>query len=201
MDSILKKSKKGISIGTQVAAHTCNQQVRIVATGNMTSHGTVTAVGHISTTNRNISTTNRSISGKSLSGTAGSCTGAAQTTLPLVGGVYLCLDSIAAVGTEICLRSLHIIDCTVPISDYKKKNDLCQYSFYFCPAYKCISHSKDVIEATALYVGCTTVSSSDNTLKFNERPLNHALCIINRLQPVEYDQAQDLTKLFTFDTS
>ena len=105
MDSILKKSKKGISIGTQVAAHTCNQQVRIVATGNMTSHGTVTAVGHISTTNRNISTTNRSISGKSLSGTAGSCTGAAQTTLPLVGGVYLCLDSIAAVGTEICLRS------------------------------------------------------------------------------------------------
>ena len=52
----------------------------------------------------------------------------------------------------------------------------------------------------ALYVGGTTVSSSVKSLKFNEKPLTNALDVINRLEPVEYDQTKDLTDSNTADT-
>ena len=45
-----------------------------------------------------------------------------------------------------------------------------------------------------------TVSSSDKRLKFNEKPLTNALDVINRLEPVEYDQTRDLTDTYTADT-
>ena len=56
------------------------------------------------------------------------------------------------------------------------------------------------LNPTALYVGGTTVSSSDKRLKFNEKPLTIALDGINRLEPVEYDQTRDLTDTYTADT-
>ena len=43
-------------------------------------------------------------------------------------------------------------------------------------------------------------SSSDKRLKFNEKPLVNALDIINRLEPVEYDQTYNLTDTYTEDT-
>ena len=60
--------------------------------------------------------------------------------------------------------------------------------------------TKMTLNPTALYVGGTTVSSSDKRLKFNEKPLTNALDVINRLEPVEYDQTRDLTESYTADT-
>ena len=37
-------------------------------------------------------------------------------------------------------------------------------------------------------------------MKFNAKPLSNALDNINRLEPVEYDQTQDLTEIVTEDT-
>ena len=45
-----------------------------------------------------------------------------------------------------------------------------------------------------------TVTSSDKILKFNEQPLMNALAVINRLEPVEYDQTVDLIEQYTEDT-
>ena len=45
-----------------------------------------------------------------------------------------------------------------------------------------------------------TVTSSDKILKFNEQPLMNALDVINRLEPVEYDQTVDLIEQYTEDT-
>ena len=45
-----------------------------------------------------------------------------------------------------------------------------------------------------------TVTSSDKTLKFSEQPLMNALDVINRLEPVEYDQTVDLIEQYTEDT-
>ena len=46
----------------------------------------------------------------------------------------------------------------------------------------------------------TLVSASDKRLKFNEKPLVNALNVVNILEPVEYDQTQDLVDEYTSDT-
>ena len=40
------------------------------------------------------------------------------------------------------------------------------------------------LNSAGLYVGATLVSTSDNRLKFNEKPLVNALDIIGKLEPV-----------------
>ena len=45
-----------------------------------------------------------------------------------------------------------------------------------------------------------TVVTSDKRLKFNERILTNALDVINKLEPVEYDQTYDLVDQFNEDT-
>ena len=56
------------------------------------------------------------------------------------------------------------------------------------------------LNATALYIGGATVPPSDKSLKFNKKPMNNALGVMNQLQPVEYDQTRDLTESYTTDT-
>ena len=56
------------------------------------------------------------------------------------------------------------------------------------------------LNSVGLYVSGILVSSSDKRLKFNEKPLVNALDIINRLEPVEYDQTYNLTDTYTEDT-
>ena len=55
------------------------------------------------------------------------------------------------------------------------------------------------VNATALYVGGITATSSDKRLKFNEKPLNHALEILSRLEHVAYSQTHDLTAEYSED--
>ena len=50
------------------------------------------------------------------------------------------------------------------------------------------------LNATAVYVGGITVSSSDKRLQFNEKPVVNALDINDRLMLVEYDPTHDLTE-------
>ena len=44
------------------------------------------------------------------------------------------------------------------------------------------------LAAGGLYVGGTLASASDKRLKWNEQPLANAWDIIDKLEPVEYDQ-------------
>ena len=60
--------------------------------------------------------------------------------------------------------------------------------------------TKMTLNPTALYVGCSTVASSDKRLKFNAKPLTNALDVMNRLEPVEYGQTHDLVAPNTVDT-
>ena len=60
--------------------------------------------------------------------------------------------------------------------------------------------AKMALNGTSLFVGGSMVSSSDQRSKFNAKPLTVALDVINRLEPVEYDQTQDLTDTYTADT-
>ncbi|MFM7988255.1 MAG: tail fiber domain-containing protein, partial [Candidatus Fonsibacter sp.] len=56
------------------------------------------------------------------------------------------------------------------------------------------------LKTAGLYLGATLVSASDKRLKLNEKPLNNALDVINKLEPVEYDQTCDLVETYTLDT-
>ncbi|MFM7989499.1 MAG: tail fiber domain-containing protein [Candidatus Fonsibacter sp.] len=56
------------------------------------------------------------------------------------------------------------------------------------------------LNSVGLYVGGPLVSSSDKRLKFNEKPLINALDVINKLEPLEYDQTHDLLEQYTTDT-
>ena len=55
------------------------------------------------------------------------------------------------------------------------------------------------ISTTGISVIGTSTASSDKRLKFNETPVTNALDIINRLEPCEYQQTQEIVDLLTPD--
>ena len=121
------------------------------STGNITTNGTITASG-------------------SINGKHGPFTGTGQPLAPTAAGVYFGLDTAAAAGIEICSSSMQFIDFTIPSSDYKGRmiynnTDSSFNWFVGGPA-----TTKMTLNPTALYLGGTTVSSSDKSLKFNEKP-------------------------------
>ena len=61
-------------------------------------------------------------------------------------------------------------------------------------------HSNNDINATGLSVVGTITPSSDKRLKFNEKPIINAWAIINRLEPVAYEQTYSLVDQYTPDT-
>ncbi|MFM7981166.1 MAG: tail fiber domain-containing protein [Candidatus Fonsibacter sp.] len=56
------------------------------------------------------------------------------------------------------------------------------------------------LKSGSLYLGASLVSTSDKRLKLNEKPLVNALNMINKLEPVEYDQTYDLVEHYTQET-
>ena len=68
-----------------------------------------------------------------------------------------------------------------------------QFGWYISSSFT----SKMTLKSAGLYLGATLVSTSDKILKFNEKPLVNALNIINKLEPVEYDQTYDLVEHYT----
>ena len=99
IDTIFKVAG-GFSTGAQTAVDTWTQQFWALANANMTTNGTITAIGNISTTNGNISATNGSIRGKCISssltitatgnitGATASCTGTGKPKAPTGVGVF-----------------------------------------------------------------------------------------------------------------
>ena len=59
--------------------------------------------------------------------------------------------------------------------------------------------SKIPLNSGGLSVGGTFVAASDKRLKFNDKPLVNALDVINKLEPVEYDQTYELVDQYTAD--
>jgi hypothetical protein len=60
--------------------------------------------------------------------------------------------------------------------------------------------SNNMYVTGSLYVGGVQITASDRRLKFNEKPLVNSLAVINRLEPVEYDQTHMLVDQYTSDT-
>ena len=135
------------------------------------------------------------------------CTGIGKPVAPTAAGVYIGLDSSTGGGIEICTGSAQYIDFTIPTPinppptyDFRGRMLYNHSESAFAWSVGGSGTAKMVLNATALYVGGTTVSSSDKRLKFNEKPLTNALDLINRLDPVEYDQTRELTESYTADT-
>ena len=110
------------------------------------------------------------------------------------------LDSTAASGIEICSSTQQHIDFTIAGIAYKGRMVFNNTDSSFNWHVGGSATAKMTLNPAALYVGGTTVSSSGKRLKVNEKPLTNALDVINRLEPVEYDQTRDLTETYTADT-
>ena len=98
MDTI-QNIQNGFSVGLQSAVATWNRQLGIASNGNMTTIGSIKAVGN-------------------MSGRTGSFTGTEKTTPPPAVGEYLGMDT-AAGGINIYSTTVQYIDFLMPYSGYK----------------------------------------------------------------------------------
>ena len=106
-------------------------------------------------------------------------------------------DGTAYSALELVCDTVGYIDVTTPNNDSKGR-----YGFHIPSQYWYWSigpTERMRLTATTLTVNGSAVSS-DKRLKFNEKPLVNALNVINRLEPIEYDQTQDLVDEYTSDT-
>ena len=142
-------------------------------TCNITTNGTITAAGNVH-------------------GKTGSFTGTGKPLAPTAAGVYMGLDTTASAGIDICASSTQYIDSTIPNSDVKGRNIYTHTDSSFNWFVGGSGTTKMTLSPTALFVSGTLVSTSDKRLKFNRKPLTNALDVINRLEPVEYDQTPRL---------
>ncbi|MFM7988040.1 MAG: tail fiber domain-containing protein, partial [Candidatus Fonsibacter sp.] len=111
-------------------------------------------------------------------------------------GVYIGLDSASAGGIEICTDTLQYIDFFTPASDYRAR------IFYYNSSSDFINASLTVnmtLNTTGLTVNGTITPSSDSRLKFNAKSLTNGLVVINKLEPMEYDQIYELVDHYTTD--
>ena len=60
--------------------------------------------------------------------------------------------------------------------------------------------SSTTLNSASLVVNETTLQSSDKRLKFNEKTLTRAFDVINKLEPLEYDQTLTSVGQYTPDT-
>ena len=60
--------------------------------------------------------------------------------------------------------------------------------------------AKMTLNTTGLTVNGTVTPSSDSRLKFNSKSLTNGLSVINKLEPVEYDQIYELVEQYSSDT-
>jgi len=111
------KNKGGFSVGEQTGVGVWTQQCGISSTGNITTNGTITSSGNISTTNGNITTTNGSISGRGITLTRSNniATNGGQIFLNGSSGNRIDFANVGvnppsfstrSTGTKICLYSV-----------------------------------------------------------------------------------------------
>ncbi|MFM7988139.1 MAG: hypothetical protein ACKPKO_53385, partial [Candidatus Fonsibacter sp.] len=112
-----------IILGPKITDYTWTENLRLSSNGTITATGTIsTTTGNIGSTSGNISTLQGTVTGRNgafqyLAVTGGA---ASKPFTPPVAGVFMGLDSgSTAAGIEICASSLQYIDFTSPNVDYK----------------------------------------------------------------------------------
>ena len=121
-----------------------------------------------------------------------SCTGSStKPTSSTTASVYIGLDNAAAGGIEICCSSSPYIDFTNIGTDFKGRMIYGHADNSFSWQVGGTATNDMKLASTGLSVN-GTVTSSDKRLKFNEKPLTNVLNVMNKLEPVEYDQTYDL---------
>jgi hypothetical protein len=118
---------------------------------------------------------------------------------PTAAGVYLGLDTSAPGEMEICCSSSPYIDFTTISNDFKGRiiYNHGDNSFYW-PFGGGYTNAMRLLSTGLSVTG--TVSSSDQRLKFNEKPLINAIGVINRLELVKYDQTVIFNRTYTEGT-
>ena len=113
-------------------------------------------------------------------------------------GAYLGCDGTNYCALELSCDLMSYIDFTSPGVDYKGRFQFLNASTTF----QWFTGARNImsLSPTGLVVNGTTVSSSDKRLKFNEKQLTNALDVINRLEPCEYQQSQEIVERLTPDT-
>ncbi|MFM7990199.1 MAG: hypothetical protein ACKPKO_63875, partial [Candidatus Fonsibacter sp.] len=183
-------------------------------TGNITaSIGNIAAYGNIESYNGNITSPWGSIVGQSVTSTGnitaqcnisgGTITSSGylaitattgRPTTPSAMGCYLGRDSNYSAALELCGVNAAYVDFTTAGTDMKGRfmysYSITQFDWFIASSFT----SNMALKYAGLYLGATLVSASDKRLKFNEKPLVNALNIINKLEPVEYDQTYDLVE-------
>ena len=104
--------------------------------------------------------------------------------------MYIGLDNAAPGGIEIRVGSSAYIDFTTTSTDFKGRNIYNHNANSFVWQVGGTTKVAMKLLSTGLSVH-GTVTSSDKRLKFNKKPLTNALDVINKLEPVEYDQTYD----------
>ncbi|MFM7982651.1 MAG: hypothetical protein ACKPKO_25345, partial [Candidatus Fonsibacter sp.] len=84
------------------------------------------------------------------------------------------------------------IDFANPGSDFKGRFSFLTGTSNYFEWYILSSGVRMTLSLSGLSVVGTVSQTSDKRLKFNDKPLLHALDVINRLEPVEYDQTHCL---------
>ena len=103
---------------------------------------------------------------------------AVKPTQPTTAGVYVGLDSSAARGMEICCSTLPYIDFTTIGTDFKGRYIYAHADNSFNWQVGGSTSNGMKISSTGLSV-TGTVTSSDKTLKLNDKPLANAISVDN----------------------
>ncbi|MFM7987885.1 MAG: tail fiber domain-containing protein, partial [Candidatus Fonsibacter sp.] len=102
-------------------------------------------------------------------------------------------------GMEVCVSSLPYTDFTIPSTDSKGRI-LYGHSTNDFKLVVAGGSVRATLNSTGLNVVGTVTTTSDKRMKFNEKSVNNALDVINKLEPVEYDQTVDLVEQYTPET-
>ncbi|MFM7980670.1 MAG: tail fiber domain-containing protein, partial [Candidatus Fonsibacter sp.] len=117
--------------------------------------------------------------------------------------MYLRLEGPAYGGIEIATYVVQAIDLTTPGNDFKGRllyehfPSIGQGEFRW--KINGSATTKMTLNTTGLTVDGTVTPSSDSRLKFNFKTLTNGLTVINKLEPLEYDQIDELVEQYSPD--
>ncbi|MFM7982458.1 MAG: hypothetical protein ACKPKO_24365 [Candidatus Fonsibacter sp.] len=120
---------------------------------------------------------------------------------PTLVGIYLGMEGPDDGGIEICSNFRQFIDFTTPSQNFKGRMIYEHFNVTSQGEFRWNKNrsgtTKMTLNTTGLTVNGTVTPSSDSRLKFNSKSLANGLTIINKLEPVEYDQIYELVDQYT----
>ena len=151
---------------------------------------------------------NSTLSTNNITGSVGSfnyivCRGTSQKPIvPTAPGAILgCENNGDYCGLELCGNKSCYIDFTTPNVDYTGRNIFVHSSSSSSFNWYIGINTGALLKLTTTSLnGPTYSATSDKRLKFNEKLLTNALDVINKLEPLEYDQTQNIVDQFNENT-